>query len=353
MKQAGTGAVLWFADIGRVDTLAVGGKGASLGELTRAGIRVPPGFVVSTSAFGQFMDAADPGGSLRREIAALDHEDLDGIRQVTRRVRQRVVQSPMPGPLQEKIEAAFRQLIASCGAEAVAVRSSATSEDSEEASFAGLQDTYLWVLAGEVPDRIRSCWASLYNAESVAYRRRLDLPEDQLGMGVVVQAMLDSRCAGVMFSRSPTTGDKSVVTLEGSWGLGSSIVSGEVTPDKWVVNKVTGEIMDRVIARKAIQHVRDRGGSGVLVEDVPASRCESPCLTDAQIGELVGLARRCEKHYGCAQDMEWAVTEPDGIYLLQSRPETIWSNRRREAISQPKTRAFDHVFSVLGRIHDE
>ena len=151
-----------------------------------------------------------------------------------------VEKSPPPESLTQVISEAYRDLGDNIP---VAVRSSATSEDSEEASFAGLQDTYLWQKGeAQLLDAVRRCWASLYNPESVAYRLRLDIPEDDLAMAVVVQTMVNSRCSGVMFTRSPTTGDKSVITIEGSWGLGSSIVSGEVTPDKFVVNKITSEI---------------------------------------------------------------------------------------------------------------
>lgn len=349
MSAAPEVGILWFDDIGRADVARVGGKGASLGELVRAGIRVPPGFVVGTEAFSNFMDSADPGFELRGEVARLAAGAIEATERVTRRVRERIAQSPVGAELESALA---RACDAIRGAAGFAVRSSATSEDSDEASFAGLQDTYLWVPAAEVADRVRACWASLYNPESVSYRRRFGLPEDGLAMGVVMQAMVDAESAGVMFSRSPTTGDKSVVTIEGSWGLGSSVVSGEVTPDKFIVNKVTGEIIHRAIADKAIRHRRDPGGSGVLVEEVAAGRREVACLSDEDLAALVALARRCEAHYGCPQDMEWAVAGgAEGkreIYMLQSRPETVWSQRETEAVSKPREKAFEHVFSVLG-----
>lgn len=353
-----SGGILWFEDIGRNDVARVGGKGASLGELVRAGIRVPPGFVIATAIFETFMEAADPGGRLRRVVAELDAGDLEAIDRSGGQLRERVRDTPLPSELATAFSAACLKL--STGNDGFAVRSSATSEDSEAASFAGLQDTYLWVSAAQVPDRIRACWASLYNAESISYRRRLGLAEQPLAMAVVVQAMVDASAAGVMFSRSPTTGDKSVVTIEASWGLGSSIVGGEVTPDKYIVNKVTGEVIDRVIASKAIRHVREAGGAGVRVEDVPAAQRSASCLGEPQITALVRIARQCEKHYGCPQDMEWAVDaqaaeeatgEEEGadvIYLLQSRPETVWSRREATAVPAPREKAFEHVFAVLG-----
>lgn len=351
MSGAAAAAILSFEEIGREDVASTGGKGASLGELLRAGIRVPPGFVVTTAAYQAFLSAADPMGEMVGSMSALEEDDLDAIERASARARAKVTASELPSGLESGLRDACDRL---SGAAGFAVRSSATCEDSEDASFAGLQDTYLWVPAQEVAERVRDCWASIYNFESVSYRRRLGLPEEQVSMAVVVQAMVDARCAGVMFSRSPTTGDKSVVIIEGSWGLGSSVVSGEVTPDKFIVNKVTGHVIDREIADKAIRHVRDASGSDIRVEEVPGDLRGTACLEDAQITDLVRIARHCEAHYGACQDMEWAVDprggEEGGIYLLQSRPETVWSQRSRETVSKPKDKAFEHVFSVLGRI---
>jgi pyruvate,water dikinase len=349
-----SGGVLWFADIGRNDVARVGGKGASLGELVRAGIRVPPGFVIATPVFATFMEAADPGGRLRHGVGELGAGDLAAIDTAGVKLRERVRETPLPAALATVFSQACKTLAASN--DGFAVRSSATSEDSEAASFAGLQDTYLWVSAERVPDRVRACWASLYNAESISYRRRLGMAEQPLAMAVVVQAMVDASASGVMFSRSPTTGDKSVVSIEASWGLGSCIVGGEVTPDKYIVNKVTGEITDRIIADKAVRHVREAGGAGVRVEEVPAGQRSMSCLDERQIAALVHIAKHCEKHYGCAQDMEWAVGAhsaeeregDEGIYLLQSRPETVWSRRDAAAVAVPREKAFEHVFAVLG-----
>ena len=338
--------ILWFRDIGLGDRPAVGGKGASLGELARAGIAIPDGFVVTTAAFNAFLAALDPQGEFRAAVAALDPDDIDTLSRRCEDIRRRIREAELPGALAGAVTAAYAELGAGGP---VAVRSSATSEDSEEASFAGLQDTYLWVRgADEVLKQLRACWASLYNDESVSYRLRRDIPEQQLAMGVVVQRMVDARCAGVMFTRSPTSGDRSVVCLEGSWGLGSSLVSGEVTPDRFVVNKITGEIVRRDVAVKTLAHVPLPAG-GVAVQEVPAERQTRPCLSDEEIRRLVDSARRVERHYGCPQDIEWAVArDSDEILLLQSRPETVWAARDRAPIATPAARPFDHIFSALG-----
>jgi pyruvate, water dikinase len=342
--------VLSLAEVGGGDRLLVGGKAASLGELTGAGIRVPPGFVVTTGAFEAAMRAIDPERSIVGEVAGLDPGDHEGVVRVTAGIRGRVASMPLPDGLRAAIGAAYRAL----GEDVpVAVRSSATGEDSADASFAGLQETCLWVRgADEVVDRVRRCWASLYSAESVSYRLRRGLPEERMAMAVVVQRMVDARCSGVMFTRSPTTGDRSVVAVEASWGLGSAVVSGAVTPDTYVVNKVTREVLRRTVASKLRRHRPDPLGGGVLDEEVPERLRDQPCLSDDELAALVEAARRVERHFGSPQDVEWAIAGDlpagENLFLLQSRPETVWSGRARAPLARPKARAFDHVVSALG-----
>jgi phosphoenolpyruvate synthase/pyruvate phosphate dikinase len=330
----------------------VGGKGANLGELTQAGINVPPGFVVTTVAFERFITAMDADGSIRKVIASLDPNDLPAISAATAKVRERLETVALPDDICEVISTAHGGLAGDDRRAPVAVRSSATSGDSAAASFAGLQDTYLWVRGAEaVLHSVRSCWASLYSTESVSYRLRLKLPEQNVAMGVVVQRMVESLCSGVMFTRSPTTGDRSVIAIEGSWGLGSCIVSGEVTPDKFVVSKVTGDVSKRTLSEKLVQHVPQAQADGVRVEAVPADRQTTPCLNDEEIMALVDIGKRVERHYGSPQDIEWAVgpghAAGKGIYILQSRPETVWASREAQPVAAPKARPFDHVLALL------
>jgi pyruvate,water dikinase len=345
--------VSWFPDLTLADRLGVGGKGASLGELTRAGVSVPPGFVVTTGAFEDFLNDSDTANDIRCEIAALDPQDIAHVADVSKRIRQRIRNARVPETIEETIAVNYRNLSQNGIGCAVAVRSSATCEDSENASFAGLQDTYLWVRGKEqLLDRVRACWASLYNSESIVYRRRLEFPEDQISMGVVVQQMVDAVCAGVMFTRSPTTGDKSVIVIEGSWGLGSSIVSGEVTPDRFVVNKVTGEINKRDISTKTVEHIADPSGSGVLEQAITDERREAPCMTEESIRQLWQIARIVEQHYSSPQDIEWAIchdreTTDQTVYLLQSRPETVWAAQKKQPAAKPAAKPFDHVVNLL------
>jgi pyruvate,water dikinase len=273
-------------------------------------------------------------------------------------VRSRIVGTPLPARLRDEIADAYRALrhpagqAAPAGDVPVAVRSSATGEDSGSASFAGLQDTYLWVTGADaVAEHVRRCWASLYSVESVTYRRHQGVPEDGLAMGVVVQVMVDPRCAGVLFTRSPVTGDTSVIVVEASWGLGSAVVSGVVTPDTYVVSKVTGEIVKRDVATKLRHHQRNPSAPGVCMRDVPPALRDLPCLEDGEILALADLGRRVSDHYGAQQDVEWAIPggagPPPQVVLLQSRPETVWASRSARPVAAPTARAFDHI---LGRL---
>jgi len=409
------------------DAGTVGGKAASLGELARAGVSVPPGFAVTTEAFTAAMEVIDADGALRAGIEGLPAGDVAEIARVAGRFRGIVARSPLPSEVAAAIEAGYAALGGTPGvadvadvavrssatvedsADAsfaglqdtylgvsgvadvadVAVRSSATVEDSADASFAGLQDTYLGVSgAGSVLEHVRRCLASMYNDESVAYRRRLGLPEAGVAMAVVVQRMVAPRAAGVMFTRSPVTGDRSVVAIEGTWGLGSALVSGDVTPDSWVISKITGEITARRVSPKGKMHGYLPGGAAspspspespadpderaevmgrVTVLDTPADLREAPCLTDEEIRALAAVARRVEGHYGVPQDIEWAVLDApfadaavrdapvadapapgapadspapgapaeSRVVLLQSRPETVWAARDAKPAGAP------------------
>ncbi len=296
-------------DFGIGDRLLAGGKGASLGELIQAGFPVPDGYVVTAPA------CAEP-----------------------------------PAVLDAAIAAGYRAL----GGPPVAVRSSATAEDSAVASFAGTAESYLGVRGADaVAAHVRKCWASLYRPELVSYRQHRGLPEAGLAMAVLVQRMVDARCSGVMFTRSPASGDRSVIAIEAAWGLGSAVVGGAVTPDSFLVSKVTGGIVRRQVAVKTRQHVPAPDGPGVLAADVPPGQQRQPCLTDAEVRALAQLGRRVEDHYGAAQDIEWAIASGSppgtGLFLLQSRPETVWAQRQAGPLSSPQATPFGHVLDLLSK----
>jgi len=338
----------WFADVGLSDRPTVGGKGGSLGELTRASISVPPGFVVRTAAFERFLNALEQEEPIRPRVEALSDHELEQITALSEHLRARLESAPLPAEVSSELIAAHADLCGTDPSWPLAVRSSATTEDAADASFAGLQDTYLWTMGVQATLKyVRSCWASLYSVPSIAYRRKHGLPESGVAMAVVIQRMVNARKAGVMFTRSPLTGDRSVITIEGAWGLGSAVVSGEVTPDRFVIAKITGEISVREISDKHVQHLPVPDG-GVGEAETPEDLRRVPCLSDEEITALRDIARKVERHYGRPQDIEWAIDHSGDILLLQSRPETVWSSKERAPIAKPMENPLQHVMKIFG-----
>ena len=283
----------------------VGGKSAHLGDLLRAGFPVPPGFA----------------------ITALRHSS-------GRHSRATTEQRWWPGDAVRSRER-DRGRVAALGRRVgrdeppVAVRSSAVAEDAADASFAGVQDTYLW-LSGleEVLRGVQRCWASYFNPEATAYRAQH--ADARTGMSVAVQFMVDARVAGVMFTLNPVSGDPSSIAIDASYGLGTTVVGGEVTPDSYLVSKVTREVVRSVVGAKEIECVAAESGDGTELVSVDSDRRARLCLEPAEIASLVELARQVEAHYGRHQDLEWAIDRRLGeVFLLQSRPETVWSQKRR------------------------
>jgi pyruvate,water dikinase len=340
--------ISWFGQLGLADRPAVGGKAASLGELTRAGIAVPPGFVVRTGAFDAFIATVEESSPVRALVSGLDAEDLEAVQACSAAIQGAMFSHPLPQEVQSALRAAHARLFEGGEAGPVAVRSSATAEDSADASFAGLQDTLLWILDAHALERaLLQCWASLYSVPSISYRRRRAMPEHDVSMAVVVQKMVDARQAGVMFTRSPATGDRSVIVIEGAWGLGSAVVSGEVTPDRFVVGKITGEITVRDIRDKHCMHVPEAAG-GTREAETPAGLRNVPCLDDGQLMQLRELGRRIERHYGCPQDVEWAFDQQGRLQVLQSRPETVWAARDAAPVARMHDNPLQHVMNVFG-----
>jgi pyruvate,water dikinase len=343
-----TANIRWFADISLADRATVGGKGGSLGELTRAKIAVPPGFVVTTQGFESVLAELESENWIRARVEALSLEDLRGIRLLSEEIRSRVKSALLPPDVSAEIVAAHAELCGPNPNSPLAVRSSATSEDSEETSFAGLQDTYLWVKGAEaVLEYVRCCWASLYSVASISYRRKDATPESGVAIAVVVQKMVDARSAGVMFTRSPLSGDRSVITVEAAWGLGSAVVRGEVTPDRFVIGKITGEVSVREISDKVIEHLPAEDGGIREVRTAEEFR-RVPSISDRELEALAEIGRKVERHYGRSQDIEWAIDRTGEILLLQSRPETVWSGRDQPPAAQPSENPLQHVMNIFG-----
>jgi pyruvate, water dikinase len=325
----------------RLDRL--GGKGASLVTMTAAGMPVPPGFIVTTAQFDAFLTEAGIAQEIQRLLADLDPNDVAQVDRVSASIRDSICSCPVPSALRAETLDAYEALQARFDAPVpLAVRSSATAEDLPTASFAGQQDTYLWLLGIEaVTEHIRRCWASLYTSRAIIYRLKNNIPADGLSIAVVVQKMVNAKVSGVAMTLDPTNGDRSKITIDASYGVGELVVSGQVTPDNIQLDKVTLAIVTEHLGDKHIELVPDAAAGSLIEREVDPDRRATRSLTDAELAAVAQMAKRAEKHYGCPQDIEWALDAdlPDGdnLLLLQSRPETVHSNNTAKSAGQPAT----------------
>lgn len=305
--------------------LIIGGKGASLARMIASGFPVPPAFTVTTDAYNQFMEdnsLAGPIGEVVREFDPMNFADMETRAQ---QIQGLVNGAPIPSGVQENILASYGGLQAARPGDnqlqAVSVRSSATAEDSAGASFAGQHDTYLNVMDAEaVLDSVRRCWASLWSSHAIHYRHQKGFDHFNVLMAVVVQEMINSVSAGVMFTMNPVTGDQSEIMINSAWGLGEAVVSGLVTPDNILVAKETGAVKETFIAPQEVMIALQPDG-GTAQVPVPANRANACSLTEIEIAELVKLGLTLEQHYGAPVDVEWCFTDGQ-VKLLQSRPIT-------------------------------
>ncbi|MEK6573197.1 MAG: PEP/pyruvate-binding domain-containing protein [Chloroflexota bacterium] len=346
--------VLWLQDCNKSCLSHVGGKCASLGEMIQAGINVPPGFAVTTAAYLDFLEQAGIYTEMMRILSSLDVDDVEATEQASRTIRQMMGSSPIPAQIEDAIVGAYEKLCGDCGVPnlPVAVRSSATAEDLPGASFAGQQETTLWVrTAGSVMIRTAICWSSLFTPRAIAYRAQMGFPHEKVLISVGVQKMANSRAAGVLFTLNPSNGDRSTIAIDASWGLGESVGSGMVTPDNYLVSKITLDIVKRTLSPKLIEYVPDSDGDRAVIVDVPPERQMAPCLSDEEIVALAQLGKRLEQHYGAPQDLEWAIDWdlpfPQNVVALQCRPETVWSRKPAAPISKPGEGALDHIVANL------
>jgi pyruvate,water dikinase len=297
----------------------VGGKGANLGRMTAASFPVPPGFTVTTAAYSTFLEADGLSDAIVAQVDGLEQDNAEALERGTARIRELIVGKEMPAELATEITRAYSAL----GRSYVAVRSSGIAEDLAEASFAGMHDTYLDIYGDEaLLDAVKRCWASLWTARAASYRNTRGFRHDQ-GIAVVVQTMVPSEVAGVMFTANPMTAATDEIVINASWGLGEAIVSGITTPDEYVSHHQDLRVIERRLGAKEKIVVRDPVlGSGTVVEDVPAARRDEFTLSDAQVKQLADLGRRVQAYYSdFPQDIEWGFAG-DEFYLLQSRPVT-------------------------------
>lgn len=330
----------------------LGGKAAGLGAMLSAGLPVPPGFAVTTTAYRRVSDAGGLDEALSRHLGGLDPADTVRVSERCARIREIVVELPVPEEVEAAIRTSYAELSRRCGVidVPVAVRSSARAEDSPDASFAGEHDTFLWVRGADaVVDAVRRCWAGLFTDRAACYRLEMGYPHRGAQMGVLVQKMVHPRSAGVAFTLNPVDGDRSQVAIDSAWGFGEAVVAGEVTPDHFLVDKVVHEVTRRVVSAKEHEFVLGADDRVHRVATDPA-RVGAPSLSDAEIRAVARLARTAEKLFGVPQDIEWALDRdlPEGsnVVLLQVRPETVWS-RRRARTGAPAHDPSDFMSSIV------
>ncbi|MEE6211285.1 phosphoenolpyruvate synthase [Salarchaeum sp. III] len=319
-------AVRWLADVRADDIESVGGKGASLGELTDAGLPVPPGFVVTADTYRAFIEETGIEDELF-EAVDVDPEDSTALAEAESRAKELVLDTELPEDIREEVLAAYDDL--DDGEAFVAVRSSATAEDLPDASFAGQQETFLNITREDLVDRVKRCWASLFTQRAIYYRQEQGFEHSKVNIAVVVQRMVDAEKSGVMFTSHPSTGAEKVI-IEAAWGLGEAVVSGSVSPDNYVVDRASGEVADVTVADKKVMHEKDPETGETVERAVPEEKRTERVLSDDEIQELVTLGERVEDHYDSPQDVEWAMAEGE-TYMLQSRPITTIDEDAAEA----------------------
>ncbi len=317
----GQKVVVWFNEVTKKDVALVGGKGANLGEMTNAHIPVPPGFIVTSATYFDFLRQTKLTDKIRELLEAIDVNNSKQLQQVAAEIRQTISDAPMPPEIAREIEQAYIEMDRGL----VAVRSSATAEDLPEASFAGQQRTFLNVQGEkEVLAAVQECWASLFEARAIYYRHHQGFDDLKVGLAVPVQRMVESHTSGVMFTIEPVTNDTSKVVIEAVFGLGEAIVSGEVTPDLYIVDKEKQNIISKKIAKQDWQLIRNLtpdDKEANIQEALSEAAQSQQKLSDNEIIQLVKLGKQLEDHYQFPQDIEWAK-EDSQLFIVQTRPVT-------------------------------
>ncbi|MEM2104385.1 MAG: phosphoenolpyruvate synthase [Candidatus Bathyarchaeia archaeon] len=331
--------VIWFENLRKTDIPLVGGKNANLGEMMSAGIPVPQGFAVTAYAFKKFIEETGIANAIYRilEETVKDPNEPKEYEEASKKIRALIESTPVPKDIAGAIEKAYRELCRKLNVDEVpvAVRSSATAEDLPDASFAGQQETYLNVVGeDEVIEKTVKCWSSLFTPRAIFYRTQKGFAHEKVLISVGVQKMVNALAAGVMFSINPVTGNPDQIVIEGNYGLGESVVSGAVTPDEFIVDKTTMRIIEKRVATKKVMYIRDLKSGKTVHINVPVEKQSQQCIPDREVLKLAELAKKIEQHYGVPQDIEWAVDNdldfPENIFILQARPETVWSQKTSE-----------------------
>jgi len=350
--------VLWFDDVRKEDIPVVGGKNSSLGEMISAGLPVPPGFAVTAYSYERYIQEERIAEQIYKIIkeTVTNSNDPKQYDTASKKIRELIEKTPMPKEIEAAIRTAYKELNQRLELKDtfVAVRSSATAEDLPDASFAGQQETYLNVKgADDLIDKVRKCWSSLFTPRAIFYRTEKGFAHEKVFISVGVQKMVNSACAGVMFTINPVSGNPDEIVIEGNYGLGETVVSGAVNPDDFVVDKNTVKITERRISRKTIMYLRDPKTGKTVHLDVPEDKQKVTCLSDQEIFTLAELAKRIEKHYGKPMDIEWAIDQdlsyPENMFIVQARPETVWSSKTMETPMKTEENKAEGTLKVVVR----
>ena len=320
-----------FKNLSKTDTDSAGGKGASLGEMTQVGIQIPPGFVLLTNAFDRFLDETDLRQEVQSELDGVEQDKMHTVEHASERIQAMILKAKIPKDITEEIQKAFKKL----NVKYVAVRSSATAEDSSTATWAGQLDSFLNTTEENLLENVCKCWASLFTPRAIFYRFEQNLHKQKISVAVVIQKMVESEKSGIAFSVHPVTQDKNQLIIEAGYGLGEAIVSGSITPDGYVVEKKPRRIIDKNINTQKRKLVRAENG-GNEWRDMLKEKGEKPVLDGGQIMELTDLILKIEDHYKTPQDVEWAF-EKSKFYITQSRPITTLGNKRSKIEAKIKS----------------
>lgn len=330
--------IYWLKELGTNDNNIVGKKCANLGELTKAGFHVPPGFALGVAAYDRFMGETKALDELASFLKTF-HADPDNVADTLKyeeasRVMRGILESiRMPQDMEETVRAYYGELCQQAGKEKVYV----ATRSAGPVSHPGQYETYLNVCGtDDVIRNIIRVWASTLNTRSIIARARLGLRLDYDPIGVAVLTMVDARAAGVMFTLNPVNGDESKVAMEGSFGFGEAVVSGNVTPDRYLVDKITLEIDEKIISHKSHEFVLNPETNEMEYRELPPEKRKVQCLEDREVIELTKIAKKVEAHFGVPQDLEFSISAslpfPDNIFLVQARPESVWGKKKKESV---------------------
>ena len=324
--------VKFFKDIDKHDLPSVGGKGANLGEMTKAGFPVPNGFAITVSAYELFLEKNEIAKKINDILEKTDVNNSDELQSVSKKIENIITTSKIPEEVSTEVIKTYKKLSGFMKNSLVAVRSSATAEDLPGASFAGQQATYLNIKGvNNLLVALRDCWASLFTARAIFYREQNKIAHSKVKISVIVQKMVQSEVSGVMFTIDPVTNDKDRIIIEAVWGLGEMIVQGSVVPDRYVVQKETFAILSKEISQQSIQLIKK--GEKNIETEVPRKIRDLQKISDEHIVKLAKLADKLQKHYYFPQDSEWAK-EKNNLYIVQTRPVTTVKEVSKTTISK-------------------